>query len=187
MIPADLLIYLSAFIAPFVQEDAAVVGAVTAFAHPGMDKMANGSVILCAMLCGLVISDLWKYWLGWAARTQSWARRFADKPGLADVGAKIQAHPGKTLMIARFVPGTRIPAYLAAGFLGVPFGVFALWIIVSALTYTSVIWGLIVTVGTVAGQKGQLYLGLGLVSLILIVMGGRLWMARFKQSVRADH
>ena len=90
-------------------------------------------------------------------------------------------------MIARFVPGTRIPAYLAAGFLGVPFGVFALWIIVSALTYTSVIWGLIVTVGTVAGQKGQLYLGLGLVSLILIVMGGRLWMARFKQSVRADH
>lgn len=168
MIPSDYLIYLSAFIAPFVQEDAAVLAAVTAFAHPGMDHMANSALIVVAMLVGLILSDLWKYWLGWAGRTQTWGRRFSEKPGVAQVRAKIVANPGKTLLVARFVPGTRIPTYIAAGFFGVPFGLFAVWIVVSALAYTFVAWALIVTVGTVAGEKGQLYLAICLISAILL-------------------
>ena len=66
------------------------------------------------------------------------------------------------------MPGTRIPAYIAAGFFGVPFGLFAAWIVVSALAYTIVAWALIVTVGTVAGEKGQLYLAICLISAILL-------------------
>lgn len=186
MLSAHYLIYLSAFLAPFVQEDAAVVGAVTAFAHPGMDQMADGSVNLCAMLIGLIISDLWKYWLGWAGRTQCWAQRFSQKSGVARVQAKIVAHPGKTLLIARFIPGTRIPAYLAAGFFGVPFGLFAMWIVVSAVAYTAVIWGLIVSIGSVAGEKGQLYLGLGLIMAILIYVVTKMLVARFRPAARAD-
>jgi membrane protein DedA with SNARE-associated domain len=168
MIPADLLIYASAFLAPFVQEDAAVLGAVTAFSHPAMDTMANGSVILAAMLCGLVISDLWKYWLGWAGKTQKWAHKFAEKPGVVLVRDKIVANPGKTLMIARFVPGTRIPAYVAAGFFGVPFGQFALWIVVSACAYTVAAWASVAGLGAIAGEKGQ-FIGVGLILLIILL------------------
>ena len=186
MIPSDYLIYLSSFIAPFVQEDAAVLGAVTAFAHPGMDHMADGFLIVIAMLAGLIISDLWKYWLGWAGRTQAWAHRFAEKPSVAQVRAKIVANPGKTLLIARFVPGTRIPAYIAAGFFGVPFGIFAAWIVISALAYTFVAWALIASVGTVAGEKGQLYLAIGLISAILIFVTFRMISARLKRPARAD-
>lgn len=186
MIPADYLIYLSAFIAPFVQEDAAVLGAVTAFAHPAMDQMAEGAWIVAAMLVGLIISDLWKYWLGWAGRTQKWAHRFSEKPGVAQIRAKIIAHPGKTLLIARFVPGTRIPAYIAAGFFRVPFGLFAAWIVVSSLAYTLVAWALIVTVGTVAGEKGQLYLAIGIISAILLFIGFKMFSARVKRPVRGD-
>jgi membrane protein DedA with SNARE-associated domain len=186
MIPADYLIYLSAFIAPFVQEDAAVLGAVTALAHPAMDHMADGNLIVSAMLVGLIISDLWKYWLGWAGRTQNWAHKFSEKPGVVQVRAKIVANPGKTLLVARFVPGTRIPAYIAAGFFGVPFGLFALWIVVSALAYTFVAWALIVTVGTVAGEKGQLYLAIGLISTILLFVGYKMIGSKLKQPARAD-
>lgn len=186
MISSDYLIYLSAFIAPFVQEDAAVLGAVTAFAHPGMDHMADGALIVSAMLVGLIISDLWKYWLGWAGRTQNWAHRFSEKPGVAQVRAKIVAHPGKTLLIARFVPGTRIPAYIAAGFFGVPFGLFAAWIVVSALAYTVVAWALIVTVGKVAGEKGQLYLAIGLISAILLFFAFKMIKAKLRPPAHAD-
>ena len=186
MIPADYLIYLGAFIAPFVQEDAAVLAAVTAFAHPAMDQMADGRLIVAAMLLGLILSDLWKYWLGWAGKTQKWAHRFSEKPGVAQVRAKIVANPGKTLMIARFVPGTRIPAYIAAGFFGVPFGLFARWIVVSALAYTFVAWVLIATVGTVAGEKGQLYLAIGLISAILVFVTVKMVKAKLKQSTHAD-
>jgi len=186
MIPADYLIYLSAFIAPFVQEDAAVLGAVTAFAHPGMDHMADGALIVSAMMVGLIISDLWKYWLGWAGRTQGWAHRFSEKPGVAQVRAKIVAHPGKTLLIARFVPGTRIPAYIAAGFFGVPFGRFAAWIVVSAFAYTVVAWALIVTVGTIAGEKGQLYLAIGLISAILLFVAFKMIKAKLRPPAHAD-
>jgi membrane protein DedA with SNARE-associated domain len=186
MISSDYLIYLSAFIAPFVQEDAAVLGAVTAFAHPGMDHMADGFLIVSAMLAGLIISDLWKYWLGWAGRTQAWAHRFSEKPAVAQVRAKIVANPGKTLLIARFVPGTRIPAYIAAGFFGVPFGLFAAWIVISALAYTFVAWALIVSVGTVAGEKGQLYLAVGMISAILLFITFKMISAWFKRPARAD-
>jgi membrane protein DedA with SNARE-associated domain len=151
-----------------------------------MDHMADGVLIVIAMLAGLIISDLWKYWLGWAGRTQAWAHRFSEKPAVAQVRAKIVANPGKTLLIARFVPGTRIPAYIAAGFFGVPFGLFAAWIVISALAYTFVAWALIASVGTVAGEKGQLYLAIGLISAILVFVTIKIILAKLKRPARAD-
>jgi membrane protein DedA with SNARE-associated domain len=166
--PTDLLIYLTAFIGPFVQEDAAILGAVTAFLHPEANKMASGPLILLAMLSGLIVSDLWKYWIGWAGQTQKWAQAIARKKAVEAVGSKIVAHPGKTLMLCRFIPGTRIPAYIAAGFFAVPFGRFAFWIGVSACAYTGVAWALLRSVGMIAGQKGQLYVAGSLIGAMII-------------------
>lgn len=171
MIPDTLAIYVAAFIGPFVQEDAAIVGAVTAFLHPQTSKMASGPGILLAMFCGLVISDLWKYWIGYAGRTQSWAQKMALKPSVRKVGSKIVAHPGKTLILARFIPGTRIPAYVASGFFGVPFGRFAFWIVASGLAYIGAAWALLSTVGIVAGEKGQFYLAAALIFCLLVYAG----------------
>jgi membrane protein DedA with SNARE-associated domain len=168
MISNELLIYLTAFIGPFVQEDAAILGAVTAFLHPDMDTMASGPLIVVAMLSGLIVSDLWKYWIGWAGRTQSWAQKMARQKSVEHVGSKMVAHPGKTLLFARFVPGTRIPAYVAAGFFAVPFGRFAFWVVTSAFAYTAAAWALLRTVGMVAGKTGQLYLAGALIGGLVI-------------------
>jgi membrane protein DedA with SNARE-associated domain len=163
-----LLIYLTAFLGPFVQEDAAIIGAVTAFLHPNMKTMATGPIILAAMLVGLVISDLWKYWIGFAGRSQKWAQGMAAKPNVGRIGSKITAHPGATLMLARFIPGTRIPAYIAAGFFGVRFGLFAFWIVTSALAYVGIAIVALATVGAVAGKTGQLYFAGALVTGLLV-------------------
>ena len=174
----EFLIYLTAFIGPFIQEDAAILGAVTAFLHPETNRLASGPLILMAMFCGLVISDLWKYWIGYAGRSQGWAQSIATKPAIHAIGSKIVAHPGKTLMLARFIPGTRIPAYIGAGFFGIKFGRFALWIIISALAYVSVAWAVLSTVGEVAGKTGQLYVAGGLIVVLIIYAGWNVFKAR---------
>jgi membrane protein DedA with SNARE-associated domain len=166
-VPQDLLIYLTAFIGPFVQEDAAIIGAVTAFLHPETHMMASGPLILSAMFLGLVISDLWKYWIGAAGRSQNWAKAMVNKPSVGLIASKIQAHPGKTLLLARFIPGTRIPAYIAAGFFGVSFPRFAVWIVVSGLAYVVCAGILLATVGAVAGKNGQVIVAATLIGLML--------------------
>ena len=174
----EFLIYLTAFIGPFIQEDAAILGAVTAFLHPETNQIASGAVILISMFCGLVMSDLWKYWIGYAGRSQGWAQAIAIKPAVCAIGAKIVAHPGKTLMLARFIPGTRIPAYIGAGFFGIKFGRFAFWIVISALAYVSVAWVVLRTVGEVAGKTGQLYVAGGLIVALIGYAGWNVLKAR---------
>jgi membrane protein DedA with SNARE-associated domain len=160
--------YFTAFLGPFVQEDTAIIAAVTAFLHPDMNHHVRGGVLLAAMFIGLVVSDLWKYWIGFGARRGRWARSFARKDQVLAIGEKIVRHPGKTLMFVRFVPGTRIPAYIAAGFFGVPFAVFAFWIVVSGAVYVGVALGVLASVGVVAGKTGQVYVAVALVACVLI-------------------
>jgi membrane protein DedA with SNARE-associated domain len=164
----DWLFYISAFVGPFVQEDAAILGATTAFLHPDTRIMANGTLVLGAMFAGLVISDLWKYWLGFGARKHGWTHKIRQQDGVIAIGNKILAHPGKTLLFARFVPGTRIPAYLAAGFFGVPFRVFAFWVVASGAAYVGVAIAVLSSVGAVAGKNGQLFVAVGLVCTLFI-------------------
>jgi membrane protein DedA with SNARE-associated domain len=163
----DLLIYLAAFIGPFVQEDAAILGAVTAFLHPDVSNLVSAPLILVAMFVGLTVSDLWKYWIGYAGRSQAWAQKLANKPTVTAIASKIISHPGKTLMLARFIPGTRIPAYIAAGFFGVQFARFTVWIVVSAGAYVAVAWLILSTIGEVAGKLGQYYVAAALIILLL--------------------
>jgi membrane protein DedA with SNARE-associated domain len=172
MLSNDLAIYLAAFVGPFVQEDAAIIGAVTAFLHPDMNKVVSGPLVLSAMVCGLIMSDLWKYWIGWAGQRQAWARKIADKPSVLLIGEKIKQNPGKTLLLARFIPGTRIPAYIAAGFVGVPFLRYAFWIVTSALAYVAAACALLSGVSAAIGSRGQIILavtlGLGLTGYMVM-------------------
>jgi membrane protein DedA with SNARE-associated domain len=161
-------LYLTAFLSPFVQEDAAIIGAATAFWHPDTRAMTSGPALLGAMFAGLVISDLWKYWIGFAGRSQKWAQKTAAKSTVQAIGKKIVTHPGKTLLFARFVPGTRIPAYIASGFFGIPFGLFAFWIVISALAYVGIAVAIMGSVGAVAGKTGQLYVAGVLIASLLI-------------------
>ena len=156
-------IYLCFLIGPFIQEDAAVIGAAAASSTGAGEPM----LLLVSVLAGLSMSDIWKYWIGRAAITHDWAKKFAEKPGVAAARSKITDRLAMSLMIVRYVPGTRIPFYVASGFFKAPFGRFAFYIILSGATYIGLSFGLFHALGAVLGEQVKTWLPLIAVGLIV--------------------
>lgn len=151
---SGLTLYLGLFLLPFVQEDAAVVAGATA----SVAGMGPGEHCFAAVLAGLICSDVWKYWAGWLARRYRWAHGLVEKPGVVAAGRLINAALLKTLLIARFVPGTRIPTYVACGFFKAPYLRFCLFVAMTASGYVGVVFILFHTVGAVAGERAKYWL-----------------------------
>ena len=165
--------YLCALIGPFIQEDAAVLGAASA----SVSGIGTPLGMFIAITVGLTISDLWKYWLGRAAISQPWAKKHAESPRIAKAQDSIVNNLGKSIMIARFIPGTRIPLYIAAGFFQASFLKFTIFIFLSALIYISIAFGLFMLLGEVAGEEAKKYLP-------IVAIGGFILLLLFKKLKR---
>lgn len=150
----ELIAYLCALIGPFIQEDAAVLGAASA----SVSGLGTPLWMFVAVTIGLTLSDLWKYWLGRAAITQGWAKKYAQSPKILKTKDNIVHNLGKSIMVARFIPGARIPLYIAAGFFRASFLKFSLFIFVSALIYIGIAFALFNALGEVAGEEAKKYL-----------------------------
>ncbi|MEL7517680.1 MAG: hypothetical protein AAFN48_01855 [Pseudomonadota bacterium] len=159
-------LYVCFLIAPFVQEDAAVIGAAASSAA----GLGDTSWLLLSILSGLTLSDLWKYWAGRAAVSQNWARKYAEKPGVKNAQEKVVNKPGSSLMLVRFVPDTRIPFYVASGFFEAHFGKFSLFVALSALLYIGIAFALFHTFGEIAGEKAKGWLPAVALMLLTIVL-----------------
>jgi len=157
-------LYFAIFFTPFIQEDVAVIGAATASLHGA----APTPVILAAILTGLVCSDAWKYWMGRLARRYQWAHKFAEKPGVSIAGDLIRKEFLQTMLTARFVPGTRIPAYIAAGFFKADYLKYVLTLVLTASLYVTIMFGLFHGVGAVAGEQAKLWLPVIAVALLAL-------------------
>jgi len=164
---SPLWVYVGIFLGPFVQEDAAVLAAASLSAN----NPSYFPTMFFVILAGLFLSDIWKYWIGWAALKNSKARDFAEKKHVADLQDKVQRYTGATLLAARFVPLARIPAYVACGFFRVPYWKFCFFIALSATLYTIVIFAICHLVGEVMGEKFEWLLPIIGVSVALIFVG----------------
>ncbi|VAW05460.1 hypothetical protein MNBD_ALPHA05-1672 [hydrothermal vent metagenome] len=148
------LLMFTIFIGPFIQEDGAVIFAATVSLH----GFAPTEVIVLVVFLGLLGSDAWKYWLGRLARSHEWAHRFAEKPGVSVAGDLVRTELWQTMLTARFVPGTRIPTYIACGFFKAHYGKYILILGFTALLYIAMFFGLFHSVGAVAGEKATLWM-----------------------------
>lgn len=142
-------IYLGVFLGPFVQEDAAVLAAATLSAT----KMFKTVPLLLAIYTGLILSDIWKYWIGWAALRNDKAKGFAEKKHIADAKDKVQRHTLMTLLTARFIPLARIPIYVACGFFKVSYPKFCLYVAFTGLLYIAAVFALCHGLGVLLGEK----------------------------------
>ncbi|MBO6575846.1 MAG: alpha/beta fold hydrolase [Rhodothermales bacterium] len=93
-----------------------------------------------AALAGIVIGDVGLYALGrWAGRpliSRRPFRWFVSEERLR-VGEKWFDERGiRAVLVSRFIPGTRLPTYLAAGVLKAPFGRFLGYFLLAALLWT---------------------------------------------------
>lgn len=159
-------VYLAAFVGPFVQEDAAILGASTAAVSMGV-KSAG---LFFAVLSGLIVSDTWKYWAGRLAHTSKRAAKWAADPRVQGAREGVLKRLGLTLLVARFVPGTRIPLYIACGVFKAPFLRFFIYICASATLYVSLAFMLFHSVDAMMGERVRMFAPLVAIAIVVIVL-----------------
>lgn len=164
---STFLTYLGVFFGPFIQEDAAVLAAASLSAN----NPSYFPTMFFVILGGLFLSDIWKYWIGWAALSNSKARTFAEKKHVVSLEEKIQRYTVITLFAARFLPLARVPAYVACGFFKIPYWKFCLIIALTATIYTAVIFAICHWVGEAMGERYEWLLPIIAVSLALLFIG----------------
>ncbi|ANP46788.1 DedA family protein [Candidatus Viadribacter manganicus] len=159
-------IYLAVFVAPFIQEDAAVVGSASAASlHPD----DAGGIFLVSLL-GLIMSDGWKYWAGYFAQSWPPAARLTNNPKIATLKEAVLSRLGLALLGARFIPGTRIPLYLACGVFRAPFRRFLPLIALTASLYLGLTYGLFAALGEIVGARLQHFLPFVMVGIVITVI-----------------
>lgn len=161
------------FLATFVLEDAAAVGAGWLLAAGGISWPAA----FTACFLGIWMGDAGLYALARFAG-RGWFERSAWRKYSAQVARSEQwfaARGTPILIFSRLMPGTRLPTYLAAGFLRVPAGRFLRITGVAACVWTFLILLLAETCGAQVSKwlghcraGGLMLLGAGLLLLVAL-------------------
>lgn len=161
------LTYVGVFFGPFIQEDAAVITA----AGLSINEMARWPVLFVVITTGLFFSDIWKYWIGWAALRNDRAKAFAEKEKVLQLKDKVTSNLVAALFSARFIPLARVPAYIACGLFGVNYLKFCSLIFVTAITYTTIVFCLFHVLGEVVGESLKWIVPVIGLTLVIIYIG----------------
>jgi membrane protein DedA with SNARE-associated domain len=172
-------IYACLLLAPFIQEDAAVIAAATA----SVSGLGAPVWLFVSVLAGLSLSDSWKYWAGRAARNYGWARKHAEKPAVQRARDRVVERLGASLMMVRFVPGTRIPFYVASGYFRAPYARFALFLVLAGTLYVGAMFALMHALGEIAGEQARIWLPVVAIALFVTVIAVQVWRARRDRAV----
>ncbi len=136
-----LLMVALAF-ATFASEDLACICGGILAAKGGMS--IEQAIAACAV--GIWVGDVGLYWLGYfAANTRKhwkWMDRIASPQRIAKGRHMFEQHGMKWIFISRFVPGMRLPSFVAAGAVGWSFKKFVFALAIGAWMWTPVICGL---------------------------------------------
>src|SRR5712692_6155929 len=116
---------LSIFFATFIYEDGATLLAATLSASGRLDPRIG---LLTAFL-GIWIGDIGLYGLGslFGRHTahSRWLQKYLTPQSLAKAEGWFARHGSLALVMSRAIPGSRLPLYVAAGALRLPFRLFA--------------------------------------------------------------
>ena len=152
----------SLFFLTFFSEDAATLGGA-AMAAAGLLATPLG---LAACFLGIWLGDLGLYalarYFGRPFLKRNWVQRRVNDDRLARSEAWWKRRGLLVLLVARFVPGLRLPTYLIAGTLAVPFLSFAAVTALMGLVWVPLIFVLVWMAGTeavtwYAAAKGHAY------------------------------
>ncbi len=137
----------SLFFMTFVSEDAAMLGGA-ALAATGL--MAT-PLVFSACFLGIWLGDMGLYalarYFGRPLLGRPWVKRRINEAQLAKSEAWLKKRGPLVLLLVRFVPGLRLPTYLLAGTLAMPFFYFA-----AATGFIGLVWvGLLIVLAKFLG------------------------------------
>jgi membrane protein DedA with SNARE-associated domain len=155
----------------FVLEDAATVLAA-------LQAQAGTITIwlaLVSLYVGIVVGDIGLYGLGKLASMFSWAHRWIPSQRELQGQRWLQPRVFKVVVIARFLPGARLPTYTACGFLGADFKRFTLATSLATLIWTSALFTVSLRVGRVLQEHFGAWRWMGAIGFVIfIIVAGRI-------------
>jgi membrane protein DedA with SNARE-associated domain len=155
------------FALTFVSEDAAVLGAA-AMAAGGL---LPWPVAFASCFLGIWLGDLWLYGMARVIGAPAIVR-YGNNAAIARSREWFKQRGSLVLLAVRFVPGLRLPGYLAAGAMRFPVRAFVIVTGFAAMVWVGGIFAL--------GTAGAGWLALGAVAVIAPAAASRLW----KKTVR---
>ena len=174
--PALLVALLLLAIATFVSEDLTCIGAGLLIAQ-GRLALIPG-VLAC--LVGIFVGDLLLYaagrYLGRPVLGLPPLRWWVKERALEDSSAWFRRRGAVVIGLGRFVPGTRLPTYLAAGILRIPFVRCAVYFFVADAVWTPLLVGAALVAGATALAHVESFQRRGLILLVVLV--ALLWTIR---------
>ena len=137
-----LILMVLLALATFVTEDFTCISAGLLVSRGGIDFLSASF----ACFAGIFVGDLLLYfagrWFGRPALSRVPLRWFLN-PSRVDRSARFFADKGAALIFTtRFLPGTRLATYFAAGMFQAPFWRFAGWFALAAIVWTPLLVGL---------------------------------------------
>lgn len=166
-------------VAAFFFEDASTV-IVAVLASDGTIPLLAG---LIPLYVGVMLGDILFYAIGYAARTHPKLDRHVDHAYLMPIRAWLRERYALTIFSARFIPGTRLPTYMASGFFRAPFLTFLLMDALGVLLWTSTLFFVTYWFGT-STWLGPLRYIIAVLLLVALFLVGRRNLRAYRRQVR---
>ncbi len=147
--------------ATFLSEDLTCISAGLLVRDLRLDPF----VAVLGCIVGIFLGDLGLWlsgrMLGRRALGWTWIAKRIPAASVERFGATFDRHMGKAVMASRFLPGTRLPMYLAAGVASRRSVAFAAWLFLAALIWAPLIVIAALILGPVAIKPLEAVLGVG--------------------------
>jgi membrane protein DedA with SNARE-associated domain len=155
---------VSLALATFISEDLTCITT----GHLIRDGRVAWQTGLAGCFLGIVVGDMGLWLLG----RLGGATLFRSSHKLNEMSRWLDAHLPYAVLASRFLPGTRLPMYLAAGALGRNPARFALWTCIAAAMWTPLVIFLVASLGQAIVRPLHAYLGGGWTAWLLAVLVG---------------
>jgi membrane protein DedA with SNARE-associated domain len=121
-----------------------------------------------------VIGDIGFYSLGWLASTHPRLARYVDHDFIAPLRVWLETRFILTVFSARFIPGSRLPTYVASGFFRSPLSTFMMAAILATSLWTTFLFSASYWFGNFTSEWiGPVRWGIALVFLLVLFFIGR--------------
>ena len=139
---------------------------------------ADGSIgvpiALFSLYAGIVFGDIGLYGLGWLASTHPRLARYVDHDFIAPFRTWLETRYVLTVFSARFIPGSRLPTYIASGFFRSTLSTFILTAIVATSVWTTLLFSASYWFGNVTSEWiGPVRWGIALLFLLILFVIAR--------------
>jgi membrane protein DedA with SNARE-associated domain len=166
--------------ATFISEDLTCLGAGLLVAT----GRAEWFPAVLACFTGIALGDSGVWLIGWTAGGRTWLRRWLPDARRAELSDWLTRYGGKVAFVSRFVPGTRVPLLLAAGFAQNGGARVLMWSVAAALLWVPLVVLSVAHFGTTVPDWVALavvaggFLGVRIVPQFFTRTGRARWRAR---------